>query len=1410
MSVQVNGEPLSFEASIGGNFNEELNKIQRGLSGLTTTAEQQSAAFDNILKKAMSAVAAYATFTAGSNFIQNIAQVRGEFQQLEVAFTTMLGSKEKADKLMEEVTQFAATTPFELKDVAGATKQLLAFGISAEDINTTLRQLGDVSAGIGAPLGDIAYLFGTIKTQGVAMTQDVRQFAQRGIPIYEELGRVLGVSVDKVGDFITAGKVGFPEIQKAFAGMTGEGSKFGGLMEAQSKTLIGLQSNLRDAVDQMFNDLGKSSEGAFATAIKGATVLVENYEKVVDVLKVIAITYGTYRAALIATTVVERVSTAMQIQRALAGRALTTAQALQAAATVTLQRVTKALNVTMLANPYVAVATAVAGLVSALVLLSDNTTAQERAQKSLNEANEQYKTDVDNLKNRTSELVSIIQSQTSTQFQQVQAFNELKALYPETLKNIDLVGFKTLAAEDAQKRFNDAIEKANLNRLNDQLREAQAEISKFNDMLATRELGVGAASLLRDKLEEAQSKAGILTEEIQKIEEAMWEANTPTEKQIEHYSKIKEGLVAQRAEVEKTLEGYQKLGYSALDFRVTLENTNLNGLNSQIDSINQKLLSLSGTGVNATKDKAYWEKQKKDAQDVVDQLASNDKNFNQVKGEQIVKIRQAEAELRKYDTAVKQNTRSTSDNNSTQNQLNSLLERRKSILKSINDVIDDSKNANKSETEKEIIAINKRYDEAIQTITDYNKKVDEFQKKNPGSQVQKIGLDYIKELSKVRTADIDAAKLKEQKQMYEKYLSDTVAVFQKYEDLKLQVGTQKANELLGEQTKGFDNFIEFIQAQEDVLFSNIKFGVSNKGDLQKYQQLQDAMAEYSKKRAEKETEDAAQNFANLIQATVTYNDAKAAINAKYDKLDRDLAKDNILSQKDERSKVLAQSRQDELDALESTAARQTDLYRKLNQDIISFTRDRIKNEIKLLNEKLKSDKTLTPEMKASIEATVSRYKSLLSETNETAKDFARLGGQLGEVSGIFGDLGSALSGVNDGLGDTLQTISDIVGVAGDAANAVASLSSGDIVGAITNTIKAISKIFAIGKKARESEKKAQEEIAAFNNRILAGEIDITQQYRERQREQAKLNKLKIEGLQTEKEILQQQKAAAAEQYNSLLQQLQQQTFVVGETTKKYGGFLGIGRKTKAVEITQTLAGKSFADLERLFSTGQLTGRAKELFELLQKVKKEGADIDSMLLENERQAAELLTGTTADNIVDAIASGFAEGKRSIADFASNFEDLMRQAVINSLKYKYLEAPLNDFYTELSAAVQSDGQLTQGEIQQLSELYNSIIGNAQAQFDQLQQISGLSLTTGSATSNSLTGAVKGITEQQAELLAGQFGGLRITALEQLSVARRQLDYLNQIQINTSLTVTKMAAVLETYRSWETGLKKIHVQM
>ena len=137
------------------------------------------------------------------------------------------------------------------------------------------------------------------------MLVDIRQFAGRGVPIYEELAKVLGVSVSEVNKYISAGKVGFPEVEQAFKNMTSEGGKFYNLMQEQSKTITGQISNLKDNFDMMLNDIGSANEDVISGAISGASYLIENYQEVGETLAALVATYGTYRAALIATAAIQ-------------------------------------------------------------------------------------------------------------------------------------------------------------------------------------------------------------------------------------------------------------------------------------------------------------------------------------------------------------------------------------------------------------------------------------------------------------------------------------------------------------------------------------------------------------------------------------------------------------------------------------------------------------------------------------------------------------------------------------------------------------------------------------------------------------------------------------------------------------------------------------------------------------------------------------------------------------------------------------------------------------------------------------------------------------------------------------------------------------------------------------------------
>lgn len=405
-------------------FMNALRETETGIKNTAKSVESSGMSIETMFGKLSKAAAGLGVAFSAQQFISQMASARGEFQQLEVDFETMLGSTEKASALMAQITRTAAVTPFGLQDVAGGAKQLLAYGVAAEEVNDTLVRLGDIAAGLSIPLNDLVYLYGTTMTQGRMFTQDLRQFQGRGIPLADELAKQFGVTKDAVGDLVTAGKVGFKEMQQAIISMTSEGGKFGGLMEAQSKTITGQISNIEDAIDQMFNEIGKSSEGVINLTLSGVSAIVENYELVGKALMAVVTTYGAYRAAVIANIALTR-------SWAVAARADAAAKAIQTAATKAQTIATIALNTALKANPFVLVATGVVALGTAMWALSDGTTTAERALMDFNAEQEKMNTKEAEQKKTLEDLVKVLQDENTAEAQRMETLRLLDQLYPE-------------------------------------------------------------------------------------------------------------------------------------------------------------------------------------------------------------------------------------------------------------------------------------------------------------------------------------------------------------------------------------------------------------------------------------------------------------------------------------------------------------------------------------------------------------------------------------------------------------------------------------------------------------------------------------------------------------------------------------------------------------------------------------------------------------------------------------------------------------------------------------------------------------------------------------------------------------------------------------------------------------------
>lgn len=301
------GGALAYVATLDiDDFNVSAEAMDRHIRKVSANVQAEAEDMEKKLldfaQKGAMYIQSYLVGQGMTGLLNSIVQVRGQFQQLEIAFTTMLGSEQKASQLMNQMIQTAAKTPFDLAGIAGGAKQLLAYGESAERVNDTLVRLGNIASGLSIPLNDIVYLYGTTMVQGRLYAQDVRQFTGRGIPLVKELAKMYGVTAEEINNMVSAGKIGFPEVEKVLRSMTDQGGQFYNLMEKQSASLTGMISNLEDAWDTMLNDIGTANQEFLANAINGATYMVENYQKILDILEAVAVSYGTYRAAVILNT----------------------------------------------------------------------------------------------------------------------------------------------------------------------------------------------------------------------------------------------------------------------------------------------------------------------------------------------------------------------------------------------------------------------------------------------------------------------------------------------------------------------------------------------------------------------------------------------------------------------------------------------------------------------------------------------------------------------------------------------------------------------------------------------------------------------------------------------------------------------------------------------------------------------------------------------------------------------------------------------------------------------------------------------------------------------------------------------------------------------------------------------------
>lgn len=416
-------------------FKKQMQEASNQFKKVGDQATKEGNKIDGALKKVGMAVGAYFATAQLQAFAQKVIQVRSEVEKLQVSFKTLAGA-EAGGKLFEEIRQFAAATPLLVKDLASAAQTMLGFGISAEKVMPNLRAIGDISMGDAQKLQSLSLAFSQMTATGKLMGQDLLQMINAGFNPLEEISRKTGQSIGVLKEKMSEGAISAEMVRDAFISATSEGGKFNGMLEAQSKTIAGQMSNLEGAMDDAMNALGENFQPIIVEAIGGLTELVKNFDTVGKVILTCVEAVGAYKAA-------ELVSIAITKRHTIAVIAQTVAQ--------------KALNAVMALNPYVAATMAVVALAAAIYTWTDRTTAQERAEERLRQRNKDLEDALDDRREASEALLSVVTDETKTDNERSEALQKLKEREAAVFEKYDTFIELTNKRTEAQKKLNEAI-----------------------------------------------------------------------------------------------------------------------------------------------------------------------------------------------------------------------------------------------------------------------------------------------------------------------------------------------------------------------------------------------------------------------------------------------------------------------------------------------------------------------------------------------------------------------------------------------------------------------------------------------------------------------------------------------------------------------------------------------------------------------------------------------------------------------------------------------------------------------------------------------------------------------------------------------------------------------------------------
>lgn len=423
---------------------QRINDIKKSMEGVKTQTNSIMPALKNL---AMQFGLVFSVQQL-NQWIKHMVDVRAQFELQQIALRSIIQDKQKADEVFAQVQQLALKSPFSIMQLNTYTKQMAAYGVEADKLVGTTKQLADVSAGLGVDMGRLILAFGQVKTANYLRATEVRQFTEAGLNITQELANYFTelngkmVTAGEVTEMITKRMVKFEDVAEVFKRVTSAGGMFYEMQEKQSEGLKGQIQRIGDAYSLMLNNIGKSNQGTIAAVLSTIRQMISSWRSIASYITVAATAIAAYIGVAKFAAIVE------MLNKTATGYKLV-AFATNAATAAQLKN-----NAAVVANPYALAAAAIALVVAGIY---EWATATDQLTEDLQRMQEETFSDATDSVARFTELADTVRDVTKAYSERKEAMDEIQRSYGDILPMQQLEMDGIMSISDGYKEATEAI-----------------------------------------------------------------------------------------------------------------------------------------------------------------------------------------------------------------------------------------------------------------------------------------------------------------------------------------------------------------------------------------------------------------------------------------------------------------------------------------------------------------------------------------------------------------------------------------------------------------------------------------------------------------------------------------------------------------------------------------------------------------------------------------------------------------------------------------------------------------------------------------------------------------------------------------------------------------------------------------